>query len=77
MTWRGWLTVILFLGAVVFGAVTLLGDTPKNTFSAGSFMFLTLLVIAIILAVIVSSMKGPKPKWRWGSNPTDNPDEDM
>ncbi len=51
-----------------------LKDTTRNTFSAESFIFLA---IAITLAVIISLMKGPKPRWRWGSKPTDDPDEDM
>ncbi|MGH7217904.1 MAG: hypothetical protein ACREGE_00445 [Candidatus Microsaccharimonas sp.] len=77
VTWQGWLTVILFLAIVLSGAAILLIDAPKNTFSVEAFMFLALLVIAIVLAVIISSMKGPKPKWRWGSRPTDSPDEDI
>lgn len=77
VTWQGWLTVLLFLAAVVFGAVVLLNDTPKNTLSAGTFAYLILLGIATALAVGISLMKGPKPKWRWGSKSTDNPDEDI
>lgn len=77
VTWQGWLTVILFLVVILSGAVMLLKDTPRNTVSAEVFVFLAFLAIATALAAGISLMKGPKPKWRWGSKPTDSPDEDI
>ena len=75
--WQGWLTVFLFLAVVLIGASILLKDTPRNTFSTESFVFLIFTAITTALVVVVSLMKGPKPKWRWGSKPTDNPNEDI
>ena len=77
MTWQGWLTVLLFLVVVLSRAVIILTDTPRNTFTIESFIFLAFLATAIALAVIISLMKGPTPRWRWGSKPTDNPNEDI
>jgi len=74
---QGWLIVLLFLVAVLSSAVILLKDTPKNTFSIELFIFLAFTSITIVIAAIISLVKGPKPKWRWGSKPTDNTDEDI
>lgn len=77
VTRQGWLTVLLFLVVVLSSAVITIKDTPRNTFTTQSFIFLGFLAIAIVLVVIISLMKGPVPKWRWGNKPTDNSDEDI
>lgn len=77
VTWQGWLVVMLFLVVVVSSAVVLLEETPRNTFSPESWIFLAFFAGATIVAVGISMAKGPKPRWRWGSKPTDNPDEDI
>lgn len=77
MTWQGWLIILLFLCVVLSSSVLLLKDTPRNTFSTESFIFLALLAVATSVMVTISLIKGPKPKWRWGSKPADNPDEDI
>lgn len=77
MTWQGWLTVLLFLAVVLLGAEIILKDAPRNSFTTESFIFLAFLAITVALVVVISSIRGPKPKWRWGSKPTDNSDEDI
>lgn len=77
ITWRGWLTLLVFIGVVVLGAVAIMEDTPRNTITPESFVFLAFMSIATAIAVVVSRAKGPKPKWRWGSKSIDNPDEDI
>ena len=76
VTWQGWLTVVFFLVVVLYGTVAL-DDTPNNTSSKEALIYLVFLSINVVLLVIISSKKGPKPKWRWGNKTTDNPDEDI
>ncbi len=75
-SWQGWTTVAVFL-FVVLGGTTVLKDTPRNTFSSESSLYLLIVLIAIVGLVIVSYLKGPKPKWRWGKDKKDNPYEDF
>lgn len=76
VTWQGWLTVVLFLVVIFLGAQLLI-ETPRKVFSTGSLLFVALLVIAVVALVTISLVKGPKPKWRWGSKATDDPSEDF
>lgn len=76
MTWQGWLTVILFLAAILSGAA-FIEDTPDDTLSRGTLIYMAYVAAAAALLIIISVKKGPSPKWRWGSKPTDNPDEDF
>ena len=34
------------------------------------------IAIAALVMVTIALIKGPKPHWRWGQKPTDNPEED-
>lgn len=77
VTWQGWSVVAVFLAVVVFAATVLLQDTPRNTVTVETYIFVAFVAVATSLAVIISRVKGPKPKWRWGSKPTDNPNEDI
>ena len=76
VTWQGWVTVLAFLAAILSGTA-ILSDTPRNTFSTEAFIYLVFFAVATMLLVVISFMKGPRPKWRWGSKATDNPDEDV
>jgi uncharacterized membrane protein len=77
VTWQGWLTVVLSIAAILLGAVFLLKDTPRNTFSEEVFLFLIFLIVVTAALVVISLVKGPRPRWRWGRKPADNPDEDF
>lgn len=77
VSWQGWLTVISFTVIILATAVILHKDTEKNSFSTESYIFLAILIFAAIVTVALTLSKGPKPKWRWGSKPTDNLDEDI
>ena len=70
------MTVLAFLAAVLFGT-SILEDTPRNTFSDDALIYFAFFIAATVPLVAISYMKGPKPKWRWGSKPNDNPDEDI
>lgn len=77
MTWQGWLTVALFLAVLFIAAIVLVGDEPRNSFSAEGIIFLAIVVALTALVMSVSLAKGPKPKWRWGSRSDDDPREDI
>ena len=76
VTWQGWAAVLVFL-AVVLSGVIALKDTSNNALSAEAFIYLAFLAGSTVLLVIISFMRGPKPKWRWGGKASDNPDEDF
>lgn len=76
VTWQGWLTVILFL-VIVLSESAVLRDMPRNTLSPEVIVYLSLFLVSTLLLVVISSKKGPSPRWRWGSKATDNPDEDF
>lgn len=77
VTPEGWLTIAIYI-AIVIGASKLLplpraeGD-PESQAMAYTAVFMA----ATVLLLIISYAKGPKPRWRWGSKPGDNPDEDF
>lgn len=75
VTWQGWSAVASFL-TIVLVASTVLKDTPGNSYSLESLVYLTLIVLAAVSLVVISVKKGPSAKWRWGSKATDNPEED-
>lgn len=77
IAWQGWLTVLAYLTLIIFVAVVLLEDTPRNTFSVESYIFLAFIAASTGVILVISRLKGPKPKWRWGRKPNDNPKEDI
>lgn len=63
--------------AVVVGGAWLLEDEPQEGSSVEVVMFLALVLAAVAVLFIVTSIKGPKPRWRWGGSDKDNPEEDF
>ena len=77
ITWQGWLAILGFLVGVWLAKLLLLGDVSRDTWAANGGIFLGVSIILVLLLLISSYARGPKPKWRWGSKPSDNPDEDL
>lgn len=75
VTWQGWLVIITFVLGLI-SAARKLPDDPSDASESQLIKFFVTLGIAIILLITVSLITGPKPHWRWGKKPTDNPDED-
>lgn len=73
ITWQGWTVVALFLGIVLTSAFRM-PEGPSTKDMVSYFVFISTLTIIL---VTVTYKTGPKPKWRWGKKPTDNPDEDI
>ncbi len=75
VTWQGWLTIIAFVAIVVGGGFTL-QDVPDGEFTKEVGIYLIVVLVSAIALVRIGFAKGPKPRWRWGKKPDDNPDED-
>jgi phosphatidylserine synthase len=75
-TWQGWLVVIAYVGSI-FLATLIVKDIPSNTYSSESVEFTVVIVLSTIALIFITNAKGPRPKWRWGKKPGDNPDEDF
>lgn len=76
-TREGWLTLVLYLTAVLGGAMvlgTLTTNSPPPWMAA--IYLLTVLVLTVVFLAITIT-KGPKPKWRWGHHCDDDPDQDF
>jgi len=65
-----------YLTFVVGGSLLILKDTPRNTYAPEVNTFIIFFIVSSGLLVILSKLKGPKPKWRWGKKDSDNPEED-
>ena len=70
VTWQGWLTIAVFIVVnLVVGYIAEVDDAP------GLSLLTVLVSIAILYAI--TSRHAPKPKWRWGKKPDDDPDTDF
>jgi hypothetical protein len=76
VTIQGWIVVFVYLVVVVGGAAAFL-DAPETTSDRESAFFLLFATIATMGLLSLTRYKGPKPRWRWGKKPTDNPAEDF
>lgn len=64
-----WLVFALVLSFVILSD----GDeTPEIIWS-----YLALVGLSIVPLVLLSYLKGPKPKWRWGKSENDDPKLDI
>ena len=76
-TWQGWLTIVVFIVTVI-GSGLALGITSDNDPDSPKVAtYLAIVFISIVILALISNIKGPKPKWRWGKQPEDNPEEDF
>lgn len=66
---------MLFL-ALVAGGTYALGPHSSDESATEIAFYLLFVALLVIILVGIGLAKGPKPRWRWGKKPTDNPDED-
>jgi hypothetical protein len=76
VTWEGWLAVTAYVAIVVVLVPAFL-DAPEETAGREAGFFFLFLAAATACLLMVSVKNGPKPRWRWGRKPDDNPDEDF
>ena len=77
VTPAGWSSVLIYLVTVIGSAIYLLPEKPEAPSSLAVVTFLLVLLSASFLLLGISYAKGPAPRWRWGTTPDDNPDEDI
>lgn len=76
VTWQGWVAVGGYV-IIVVALVPAFLDAPEANAAREAGFFVLFLTLATAGLILLSLNKGPKPKWRWGSKPGDNPDEDF
>lgn len=72
---QGWLVVAGYLGLVLAGTY-MIKDVPEDEFTREVGFFFAMMAVATVLLIRITMARGPKPHWRWGKQPTDNPNED-
>lgn len=75
VTWQGWVAVVFALTVTTISSIYIVEGSPDGL-TKKTLIYMALPVVAIAILLIASVIKGPKPKWRWGTKPTDSPDED-
>ena len=75
VTWQGWLAIIIYLLALFLGM-----EIIKKYSGVGepvaTYIFLGWVLVITAVLVIISLLKGPKPRMRWGSSIDDDPEVD-
>ena len=77
VSWQGWIVVIDFVVLAVGGAILLLPGSSQQATTSQILRFLGYLAVLTGLILYISLVRSPKPRWRWGKKPDDNPDEDI
>ena len=64
-TWQGWASLGVWGIVVTLSTVWLSNqnDYPQTTYT---LLYTLMMLISTGVLVLVSKLKGPKPKWRWG-----------
>ena len=76
VTREGWLTLGVYLAAILGGAISL-GAFTRDPPGWTVVVYLVVVLLLTIAFFMIALRKGPKPKWRWGRHPDDNPAEDF
>lgn len=74
-TWQGFAATIAYI-VIVMGSFAAFGTSAQADNGKELGILLVIFILATTALVRLCMSKGPRPKWRWGSKPTDNPDED-
>lgn len=77
VTWQGWVVVLGWMALMIGAALVLADPSGDRRFSAEAAVFSMFAVVVTAALIRVCYRKGPKPKWRWGKRPDDDPDEDF
>jgi hypothetical protein len=76
VTRKGFTVLIVGLAMVLIATLQLPPKPTQPSFSQ-LMIFFGIIAAVIIGFLIIAYLKGPKPHWRWGTHPDDNPDEDF
>jgi len=58
-TWQGWVVLIAYIAALLFGGLLLDGGNNR-------LQYLGFAAIATVILVAICWLKGEPPRWRWG-----------
>jgi len=75
-TWQAWLFIVTQLG-IIFVAAFQLPLKPMHPSLEQLLSFFIVVAFVVLSLIIVASQTAPKPHWRWGKKPDDNPNEDF
>ena len=76
VTWQGWLALGVYIAIALVAAPAFLSAPAQSERRERAIYFLILALLTISL-IRLGYAKGPRPRWRWGKSPTDNPNEDF
>ncbi len=76
VVWQSWLLVLLYLSVVIVGAVSLT-EARVPVHNSDIIIYLTYVLLATGALIRIAMLRGPKPKWRWGKHPDDDPKQDF
>ncbi|USN96268.1 MAG: hypothetical protein H6797_04300 [Candidatus Nomurabacteria bacterium] len=77
VTLQGWLIIAALFAVVITAGITVLPPKPEQPTASQLVLFIGIVVADIVAVMLITSAKGPAPRWRWGKKPGDNPDEDF
>lgn len=63
-TWQGWLTMLLYIAAVVYIFISV--DKPSHSVSNTLINFFPRLLFLSAALICVTYLKGEPVRWRWG-----------
>ena len=67
--WQGWAVLTVYLIVIISSANEL--EKGEDT-----LLYVIMLALSTISLLVIARDRGPRPKWRWGKSPDDNPNED-
>lgn len=73
-TWQGWTTLLIFLAIIIGNAAVITVHKPSDE---PLWQYSIIFITSIFALIVIATVKGPTPKWRWGKRDDDNEDEDF
>lgn len=70
------LFIIMQVG-IIFAAATFLPAKPAQPTTGELVTFFVILALVVASIVVFGLITAPKPAWRWGKKPGDDPNEDF
>jgi uncharacterized membrane protein YhaH (DUF805 family) len=77
VTWQGWATLGALLAVLLITSFVVLPEKPEQPTGSELAIFFGVFLVLVVMLVLISYRKGPRPKWRWGKSESDNSDEDF
>ncbi|HYN99355.1 MAG TPA: hypothetical protein VEU28_06740 [Actinomycetota bacterium] len=76
VTWQGWAVVAGYV-VIVLALIPAFLDAPEEVAAREAGFFGIFMAAATVGLILISVSKGPRPRWRWGRKPGDDPEEDF